>query len=388
LTAAFGIGSDDAENRISGAAGFTYTYDADGNRVEKSNGTSGTLYWYMSAGIVAESDLSGNLQSEYVFFGGERVARKDFPSSAISYYFSDHLKTASVITDATGTIKSEADYYPWGGEIQFLNGDSNHYKFTGKERDAETGLDYFGARHYSNSLGRFITPDWAAKPSAIPYAILGDPQTLNLYTYVRNIPITNIDPDGHIQCPVPCHSEGQLNPPRAVPAPAPFPTFPRFIPPPPFPVLFRQSGGSTPPGTTTGSQSTPADPNQAGGTHGNNQNQQNNNQQGSDKSGNNNGKSADLTDAKAKTHILDGDSTGGGHRPSTGISGKTEFPANWSDEKILHEISDVATDPASKVTQQGKTTIFQGTRDGVDIKVVSRDGRIVTGYPTNLPKNP
>ena len=49
-------------------------------------------------------------------------------------------------------------------------------------------------------------------------------------------------------------------------------------------------------------------------------------------------------------------STGGGHRPGTGISGKTKFPANWSDEKILHEISDVATDPASKVTQQGKTT--------------------------------
>ena len=58
-------------------AGYTYTYDADGNRVKKTNGTTGTLYWYMSPGIVAESDLSGTLKSEYVFFDGERVARRD-----------------------------------------------------------------------------------------------------------------------------------------------------------------------------------------------------------------------------------------------------------------------------------------------------------------------
>jgi RHS repeat-associated protein len=151
----------------------------------------------MSPGIVAESDLSGNLQSEYVFFDGERVARKDFPGNAVSYYFSDHLKTASVITDAVGTLKSESDYYPWGGELQFANGDSNHYKFTGKERDSETGLDYFGARHYSSGLARFITPDWSSTPVPVPYADLTDPQSLNQYGYVRNLPTTRSDPDGH-----------------------------------------------------------------------------------------------------------------------------------------------------------------------------------------------
>jgi RHS repeat-associated protein len=192
----------DLENRISGAAGFTYTYDADGNRVEKANATTGTgtLYWYMSPGIVGESDLSGNLQSEYVFFDGERVARKDYPGNAVSYYFSDHLKTASVITDSAGNIKSESDYYPWGGELQFTNNDSNHYKFTGKERDAETGLDYFGARYYSNGLGRFITPDWSATPVPAPYADLTDPQSLNQYSYVRNLPTTRVDVDGHDGC--------------------------------------------------------------------------------------------------------------------------------------------------------------------------------------------
>jgi RHS repeat-associated protein len=177
-----------------------YTYDADGDRVEKSNGTTGTLYWYMSPGIVAESDLSGNLQSEYVFFDGERVARRDNPggtSSAVFYYFSDHLKTTDVVTDALGTIKNESDFYPWGGELQLSNGDSNHYKVTGKKRDNETGLDYFGARYYSNGLGRFITPDWSQVIVPVPYANLGDPQTLNQYSYVRGLPTTKADLDGH-----------------------------------------------------------------------------------------------------------------------------------------------------------------------------------------------
>ncbi|MGH9568676.1 MAG: RHS repeat-associated core domain-containing protein, partial [Candidatus Angelobacter sp.] len=149
----------DQENRITGANGYTYTYDADGNRVKKANGSTGTLYWYMTPGIVAESDLSGTLKSEYVFFDGERIARRDLPAGSVAYYFSDHLKTASVITDSAGNIKSESDFYPWGGELQFVNSDPNHYKFTGKERDSESGLDYFGARYYSNGLGRFTTPD-------------------------------------------------------------------------------------------------------------------------------------------------------------------------------------------------------------------------------------
>ncbi|HEV2960514.1 MAG TPA: RHS repeat-associated core domain-containing protein [Candidatus Angelobacter sp.] len=110
----------------------------------------------MTPGIIGESDLAGNLKSECIFFGGERVARKGFPGNTFSYYFSDHLKTASVITVAAGNIKSESDYYPWGGELQIANGDSNHYKFTGKEQDAETGLDYFGARYYSNAVGRSL----------------------------------------------------------------------------------------------------------------------------------------------------------------------------------------------------------------------------------------
>jgi len=73
-----------------------------------------------------------------------------------------------------------------------------NYKFTGKERDAETGLDNFGARFDASNLGRFMTPDWAEKPTAVPYAHFGNPQSLNLYSYVENNPTTVGDPDGHV----------------------------------------------------------------------------------------------------------------------------------------------------------------------------------------------
>jgi hypothetical protein len=59
--------SHDQENRLTGAAGYAYSYDGDGNRVRKSSGSTGTLYWYMTPGIAGESDLSGNLTDEYVF---------------------------------------------------------------------------------------------------------------------------------------------------------------------------------------------------------------------------------------------------------------------------------------------------------------------------------
>ena len=63
--------------------------------------------------------------------------------------------------------------------------------FTGKERDAETGLDYFGARYFSGAQGRFTTPD---KPFADQHP--EDPQSWNLYGYVRNNPLRNIDVNG------------------------------------------------------------------------------------------------------------------------------------------------------------------------------------------------
>jgi len=65
-------------------------------------------------------------------------------------------------------------------------------KFTSKERDAETGLDYFGARYMSSAQGRFTSPD----PIHFQAAMLVDPQRFNLYAYVRNNPLSLVDPKG------------------------------------------------------------------------------------------------------------------------------------------------------------------------------------------------
>ena len=67
----------------------------------------------------------------------------------------------------------------------------------------ETGLDYFGARYFSGAQGRFTSPDWSEIPQAVPYADLTDPQTLNLYAYERNNPLSKPDLDGH-GCPPDC----------------------------------------------------------------------------------------------------------------------------------------------------------------------------------------
>lgn len=71
---------------------------------------------------------------------------------------------------------------------------------TGKERDAESGNDYFGARYYASTMGRWLSPDWSSRPTAVPYADFSNPQSLNLYSYDTNNPLVRADKDGH--CPV------------------------------------------------------------------------------------------------------------------------------------------------------------------------------------------
>jgi hypothetical protein len=99
----------------------------------------------------------------------------------------------------------------------------------------------------------------------------------------------------------------------------------------------------------------------------------------------------DLASPARRTHILDGDATGGGHL-WPGNPDKSPFPQGWSGDKIMHEISDIATDPVAwqNAVPQGSRTVLAGTRDGVDIRVIvdTSTGEIITGYPTNLPRNP
>ncbi|PYY43316.1 EndoU domain-containing protein [Curtobacterium sp. MCPF17_046] len=88
---------------------------------------------------------------------------------------------------------------------------------------------------------------------------------------------------------------------------------------------------------------------------------------------------------------LDLGSPGSGrHRHGTGFPGKSEFPASCSDGRIIHDISDVATDPDLEWVPQGEagtTFIANGMRDGVAIRVVIRNDEIISGSPTNTSKN-
>ena len=180
----------DAEGRVNSAttaAGVqtTYGYNGQGNRVWKStiDGIT-TTYVY---------DAQSRLGAEY-----STMAQS--PSCLTCYLSWDHLGTTRLVTDQNSQVVSRHDYLPFGDELG--NGyagrpglwgasDAVNQKFTGKERDSESGLDYFGARYYGAALGRFTSPD---DPLADQSA--GDPQSWNLYSYVRNNPLKNIDPSG------------------------------------------------------------------------------------------------------------------------------------------------------------------------------------------------
>jgi RHS repeat-associated protein len=107
--------------------------------------------------------------------------------------------------DANGTIEATYQSLPFGDGYNAIPApgsptaeDPTEHHFTAKERDSESGNDYFGARYYASNTGRWLSPDWSSTPDPIPYADIGDPQSLNLYGYVGNNPVTYGDADGHV----------------------------------------------------------------------------------------------------------------------------------------------------------------------------------------------
>ena len=169
--------------------------------MRKFNSGGGTLYWRdTNGGVLGETDQTGSPLWDYVFFNGQRIARVDPKTLAVHYYFSDHLGTHTVVTNATGACEQDIEFYPYGGQRkQYCTTPvAQNYKFTGKEHDDESGLDNFGARYNASSMGRFMTPD-----DPLIYASKGDPQTWNLYSYVRNNPLNRVDPNGHLTIIVP-----------------------------------------------------------------------------------------------------------------------------------------------------------------------------------------
>jgi RHS repeat-associated protein len=122
------------------------------------------------------------------------------PTNTTTYFHDDHIGSARLLSEGYGYPVWQGTFTPFGQEVS-AELTSNHYKFNGKERGeaSEGGLDYFGARYYSSVLGRWMTPDWSTTSSSVPYARFTDPQSLNLYNYVTDDPLSRTDVDGHFQ---------------------------------------------------------------------------------------------------------------------------------------------------------------------------------------------
>jgi RHS repeat-associated protein len=225
-----------------------YVYDAEGNRVAKgvisSWPTNGLCPNLAAAGVftptasyvlgpsneqLTETDGQGQWQHTNVYAAGTIIATYDQVSNplytnggtqpakvpALHFQLEDWLGSRRVQTNITGTVEEWYVSLPYGDGLTPIpnlgclpsnncySEDPTEHHFTGKERDAETGFangnDYFGARYYASSMGRWMSPDWSAKVEPVPYSKLDDPQTLNLYAYVGNNPLTRVDPDGHTE---------------------------------------------------------------------------------------------------------------------------------------------------------------------------------------------
>ncbi|HWB85160.1 MAG TPA: RHS repeat-associated core domain-containing protein [Bryobacteraceae bacterium] len=172
---------------------IVYSYDAEGRRVQSHLGDgSKVIYVY---------DAMGQLAAEY---GDTNTA------TGTQYLTADPLgstRMVSATVNGSPCATARMDYLPYGFVVPFSFSNRTNVsdcgaytyqqdggvrqKFTAKERDAETGLDYFGARYYSGAQGRWTSPD---QPFADQHP--EDPQSWNMYAYVRNNPLAHVDPNG------------------------------------------------------------------------------------------------------------------------------------------------------------------------------------------------
>ncbi len=191
----------------------SYAYDGLGNRVAKGGGANSlscdnnlTVRSTFIVGPNGEQldalNATGAMYSN-VFANGQLLATYEFPSSSWTYALNDWLGTKRFVAKADGSQAETCTGLPFGDGLNCtgMGGDPSPQHFTGKERDAETGFasgnDYFGARAYASSMGRFLSPDTGADAVMgvpVPYADLTNPQSLNLYSYVGNKPLSRTDP--------------------------------------------------------------------------------------------------------------------------------------------------------------------------------------------------
>lgn len=174
-----------------------YRYSDVGERYyKKVQGQAGTYYLLDGAVQVAVLSETGTFQHWNILSpSGEVLGRLEEDGSGLGarrYYAKDHLGSVRAVRTATGAIVEATDYYAFGLDLpgrRFVSGSATREHFTGKERDSETGFDYFGARYYMPEIGRWMSVD----PLADSYP------DWSPYNYVLNNPVSLTDPTG--RCP-------------------------------------------------------------------------------------------------------------------------------------------------------------------------------------------
>jgi RHS repeat-associated protein len=197
--------SYDNENRLVATAGSggnaTYVYDASGRRIAKTVGSATTYFALDKNSHVTAWLTSAGRQLGYAYASGQVLAQ--YQNGTTYFHHHDQLGSTRLVTSSNQSIQQCEGYYPFGElDINQCTPTAHNaftdMRFTGKERDAESNLDYFGARYDSSTLGRFVTPD-----GPLVYQNRNDPQTLDLYSYVGNNPLAKLDPSGHLTIIVP-----------------------------------------------------------------------------------------------------------------------------------------------------------------------------------------
>jgi RHS repeat-associated protein len=172
----------------------TYLYDPRGNRIEKDVWTSGsgtttvTRFAYDGQNIWADLNSNSALQTRYVRGDVvDQVFARISSGGTVAHYLTDRLGSVRLLTDASGAVQDQITYNGYGGVTNETNAAfGDRWKFTGRESDSETGLQYNRARYYEPKTGRWLSidpMDFAAGDS-------------NLYRYVTNSPTNAIDPSG------------------------------------------------------------------------------------------------------------------------------------------------------------------------------------------------
>ncbi|WP_353066434.1 RHS repeat-associated core domain-containing protein [Tunturibacter psychrotolerans] len=178
----------------------TYRYDSEGQLVWESGSTGVQVFQRNSAGqptwIYNPTPNGPPYSLIGVYVDGEQIG--SWQHDQFHWLGKDWLGTKRYETAGNGDIGSSAQpiepllytSLPYGDALSSIGTDPTH--FTGKERDIESGNDYFGGRYYSSSTGRFMNVD----PSGLAYADPTNPQSFNLYSYVLNNPLSFIDSTG------------------------------------------------------------------------------------------------------------------------------------------------------------------------------------------------